>query len=84
MIFKQFYLPCLSHASYLIGDETTGTAVVVDPHATPNISTPISLPDIWNCENAPAQRSTSAQRPKPPTHSLLFVAATLSNLDACV
>ncbi len=31
MIFKQFYLNCLAHASYLIGDETTGTAVVVDP-----------------------------------------------------
>ncbi len=31
MIFKQFYLPCLAHASYLIGDEATGTAVVVDP-----------------------------------------------------
>ncbi len=31
MVFKQFYLPCLAHASYLIGDEATGTAVVVDP-----------------------------------------------------
>lgn len=31
MILKQFYLPCLAHASYLIGDERTGTAVVVDP-----------------------------------------------------
>ena len=31
MIFKQFYLPCLAHASYLIGDEVTGTAAVVDP-----------------------------------------------------
>jgi hydroxyacylglutathione hydrolase len=31
MIFKQYYLGCLSHASYLIGDETTGRAVVVDP-----------------------------------------------------
>ena len=31
MIFKQFYLPCLAHASYLIGDESTGTAAVVDP-----------------------------------------------------
>src|SRR5258706_6146367 len=31
MIFKQFYLGCLAHASYLIGDETTGTAAVVDP-----------------------------------------------------
>ena len=31
MIFKQFYLNCLAHASYLIGDEPTSTAVVVDP-----------------------------------------------------
>src|ERR1700690_3603273 len=31
MIVKQFYLNCLAHASYLIGDEETGTAVVVDP-----------------------------------------------------
>ena len=31
MIFKQFYLGCLAHASYLIGDEQTATAAVVDP-----------------------------------------------------
>src|ERR1041385_1009778 len=31
MIFKQFYLGCLAHASYLVGDEQTRTAVVVDP-----------------------------------------------------
>jgi glyoxylase-like metal-dependent hydrolase (beta-lactamase superfamily II)/rhodanese-related sulfurtransferase len=31
VIFKQFYLPCLAHASYMIGDEDTGTAAVVDP-----------------------------------------------------
>lgn len=31
MILKQYYLGCLAHASYLIGDEATGTAVVVDP-----------------------------------------------------
>ncbi len=31
MKFNQYYLDCLSHASYLIGDETTGRAVVVDP-----------------------------------------------------
>ena len=31
MIFKQFYLGCLAHASYLIGDEATGVAAVVDP-----------------------------------------------------
>ncbi|MDV3126169.1 MBL fold metallo-hydrolase [Mycobacterium sp. 21AC1] len=31
MKFTQYYLDCLSHASYLIADETTGRAVVVDP-----------------------------------------------------
>jgi len=31
MIFKQYELGCLSLFSYLIGDETTGRAVVIDP-----------------------------------------------------
>lgn len=31
MKLTQYYLQCLSHASYLIGDERTGRAVVVDP-----------------------------------------------------
>jgi hydroxyacylglutathione hydrolase len=31
LIFKQFYLNCLAHASYLIGDEESGIAAVVDP-----------------------------------------------------
>src|ERR687898_18996 len=31
MHFVQYYLDCLSQASYLIGDEETGRAVVVDP-----------------------------------------------------
>lgn len=31
MKIKQYYLGCLSHASYLITDEKTGTAAVVDP-----------------------------------------------------
>ena len=31
MFFRQYYLDCLSHASYMIGDTTTGQAVVVDP-----------------------------------------------------
>ena len=30
MILKQSYLPCLAHASYMIGDKETGTAGVVD------------------------------------------------------
>ncbi len=31
MKFIQYYLDCLSHASYLIADEESGRAVVVDP-----------------------------------------------------
>ena len=31
MKFIQYYLDCLSHASYLIADEKTGRAIVVDP-----------------------------------------------------
>ena len=31
MFFRQYYLQCLSHASYLVGDRTTGKAIVVDP-----------------------------------------------------
>ncbi len=31
MILEQYYIECLSHASYLIGDETSGRAIVVDP-----------------------------------------------------
>jgi rhodanese-related sulfurtransferase/glyoxylase-like metal-dependent hydrolase (beta-lactamase superfamily II) len=31
MILKQYYLGCLAHASYLLGDEATATAIVVDP-----------------------------------------------------
>jgi hydroxyacylglutathione hydrolase len=31
MILKQYYLNCLAHASYLIGDETSRTAAIVDP-----------------------------------------------------
>ena len=31
MFFKQFYLASLGHASYLVGDENTGEALVLDP-----------------------------------------------------
>ncbi len=31
MILKQYYLGCLAHASYFIGDEASGAAAVVDP-----------------------------------------------------
>jgi hydroxyacylglutathione hydrolase len=31
MFLKQYYLGCLAHASYLIADEASGSAIVVDP-----------------------------------------------------
>jgi len=31
MILKQYSLGCLAHASYFLGDEESGTAVIVDP-----------------------------------------------------
>ena len=31
MVFTQYYVDCLSQASYLIGDTSTGQAVIVDP-----------------------------------------------------
>ncbi|MET8910095.1 MBL fold metallo-hydrolase [Micromonospora sp. NPDC004551] len=31
MLFTQYYLDCLSQASYLVADESTGRAVLVDP-----------------------------------------------------
>ena len=31
MILRQFYLNCLAHASYLVGDQRSGLAAVVDP-----------------------------------------------------
>ena len=31
MILKQYYLGCLAHASYLVADERSGVAAVIDP-----------------------------------------------------
>jgi rhodanese-related sulfurtransferase/glyoxylase-like metal-dependent hydrolase (beta-lactamase superfamily II) len=31
MILKQYYLGCLAHASYQLGDEASSTAIIVDP-----------------------------------------------------
>src|ERR1700722_19639855 len=31
MILKQYYLGCLAHASYLLGDEDSSTGIIVDP-----------------------------------------------------
>jgi hydroxyacylglutathione hydrolase len=37
MFFKQFYLESLGHASYLVGDEGTGRALVFDPRRDTDI-----------------------------------------------
>ena len=31
MVVKQFYLECLAHASYMVADEDTQIAAVIDP-----------------------------------------------------
>jgi uncharacterized membrane protein YfcA/glyoxylase-like metal-dependent hydrolase (beta-lactamase superfamily II)/rhodanese-related sulfurtransferase len=31
MVFSQYYIDCLSQASYLVGDTSTGQAVIIDP-----------------------------------------------------
>jgi rhodanese-related sulfurtransferase/glyoxylase-like metal-dependent hydrolase (beta-lactamase superfamily II) len=31
MVLKQYYLGCLAHASYLLGDEASSTAIIIDP-----------------------------------------------------
>ncbi|NHD17791.1 MULTISPECIES: MBL fold metallo-hydrolase [Actinopolyspora] len=39
MLFQQFYLQSLGHASYLIGDEKTGQALVFDPRRDVDVYT---------------------------------------------
>jgi len=39
MILKQYYLGCLAHASYLLGDEASSTAIIVDPQRDSTLST---------------------------------------------
>jgi hypothetical protein len=53
IIFEQFFLPCLAHASYMIGDEATGTAAVIDPQRDA---------DLRLSPNTPSRSSTSCSR----------------------
>jgi len=56
MHFKQFYVGCLAHASYLMVDERTRTALAVDPyggliyagHAV-GASNMMSLYEVYTC-----------------------------------
>ncbi|NKB82263.1 MAG: MBL fold metallo-hydrolase [Nitrospirales bacterium] len=46
MIFKQFYLESLAQASYLIGDEKSGIAMVVDPQR--DVDLYVDYAHTWN------------------------------------
>ena len=58
MFLKQYYLGCLAHASYLLGDEETGTDIIVDPQ-----------PDS---EQYRHDAIITADRPGTPGHALLL------------
>jgi hypothetical protein len=52
MILKQYYLGCLAHASYLIVDERTKQAIVVDPqrdieHTYAMSSRAVTRSNLW-------------------------------------
>jgi len=42
MILKQYYLGCLAHASYLLGDEASSTAIIVDPQRDIELNQPLN------------------------------------------
>lgn len=44
MIFHQYQLSCLSLFSYLVGDESTGRAVVIDPQRDVSSTSPTRDP----------------------------------------
>src|SRR5947208_1481890 len=55
MIFHQYFLACLSHASYLVGDESAGRAVVVDPaREVPGYRADVGRPDLLADEGVSA------------------------------
>ncbi len=72
MFFAQYYLDCLSQASYMIADETTGKAVVVDPAGTSRSTwrTPRLAASPWSASSTltstrTSSPDTSSWRPRP-------------------
>ena len=63
MILEQFYLGCLAHASYLVGDEDSGDAAVIDPQRDVD-HLPRRRPRA-----RPANRATSSSPTSTPTSS---------------
>ncbi len=54
MEIKQYYLGCLSHASYMVSDAETRSNKGL---------TPTSPPATWNCRSAPAPGCPWAPKP---------------------
>ena len=67
MFFRQYQLACLSLFSYLIGDETTGRAVVVDPQR--DISGYLDDAASTGCTSSGSSRRTSTPTSSPVTSS---------------
>jgi len=72
MFLKQYYLGCLAHASYLLADEATGTAIVVDPQR-----------DIQQYLNDAAERAFSIRHVFLTHFHADFVAGHLELRDRC-
>ena len=69
MLLHQFYLGCLAHASYLIGDEQSGAAAVVDPQR--DVDQYVASRASMACRSA-----TSCSRTSTPTSSPVISSCT--------
>ena len=67
MFFRQYQLACLSLYSYMIGDETTGRAVVVDPQR--DIGAYLADAEPTACRSNGSSRPTSTPTSSPGTWS---------------
>ena len=65
MIFRQHQLACLSLFSYLIGDESTGRAVMVDPQR--DMSGILDKATRWASASSGSSRPTSTPTSSPGT-----------------
>ena len=59
MLLRQYYLGCLSQASYLVGDEEAGVAAIVDPRRDVDAYLEEAPRSTW----VPRGRRTTSSRP---------------------
>ena len=72
MIFQQYYLGCLAHASYLIGDEANRTAAIVDPQR-----------DIISTSPSPPNTASNQATSSSPISTPISSPATSNCATAC-